>query len=350
MDAKIRDLRGIDTFTARTFSGFKKSQALQQYSRAIAEGQVERACYYSADLVAAGHLLPLWESILIAGAQHAHAGGCGVPVYISRRYEVFKKIMEEDVPDDLAARNHTEIRRLFAEVSSVLATGQHSMPFVRVNVDAANDFSVDVMARRFRAPDLSYGKPIHQDEDPPELFPAVNELVYALTGPSCDELSALYWIEWILGYCAIRRKQKRPIGAASRRPRLGTKLSSHIVWIIWDVFKHLAEAADPRLTAAIRGIEDLFAIRFSVGAVGRRRFLLYWASHLLTTWRAQKEESPLIRDVAKVRAAVSNIDRVYGELTKFCEAPSETLLRKGVSSGEKARAKLALLSRAGEPD
>ena len=350
MVAKISDLRGIDAFKARTFSGFKKAQALQQYVKSIADGQVERACYYSGDLVAAGHLLPLWDAMIGAASQHAHTGGCGLPVYLWRRYEVFKKIMEEDVSDDLAARNHPEIRRLFAEVSTILATSQHSMPFVRVIVDSRHDFSVDVMARRFQAPDLSYGKTVHQDDDPGELFPAVNELVYALSGPDYDGQAALYWVEWILGYCTVRNKQKRPLSAAGRRSALGTKLSRHPVWIIWDVLERLSQRGGPRLSAAINALAELFSIRFSAGAVGRRRFVIYWACHLVTTWRAQKEEGPLVRDAAKVRAAVTNIDSVYEELATYSEDPAATLLRKGVSSGEKARAKLALLSRVNDTD
>ena len=341
MEHFIRDLRDMTHFKNRTFSGFKKSQAIHELVKSVADAHVERACYYSADLVASGHLLHLWDAICASAAHHAHSRTCSIAVYLSRRFEVFKKVME-NVTDDLAARNHPEIRKLFAEVCTVLATTEHTMPYVRVRVDVKTDFNIGVMARRFRAPNLSYGKALCKDEDAPEIFPAVNELAWNLRHG--DTMSAMYWIEWLLGYANVRRKCKRALRAEPRRPWAGEKLSQHPVWVLWDALREQADLSGPQSSAGVDALEKLYAVKLSLGSIQRRWYLLYWAVELSQPSTSAQTAQRLSRDDAKLAAAVTNIDRVYGEIGRFTKSVCETLKDKGSSAAERSRARLALLS------
>jgi hypothetical protein len=59
----IDDIRLISDFKGATFSGFKKTEVRNQMLRAMIQGRIEQACYWSAELICAGQFLDTWENI-----------------------------------------------------------------------------------------------------------------------------------------------------------------------------------------------------------------------------------------------------------------------------------------------
>jgi len=317
-DSYINDDRVLDDFVGITFSMFKKSQVKRRLLTVMYNGQVEEANYWAAELICCGAFVEIWECILEFLGRHIHLGNPKLPVYISNRFRLFRDIMNDSAgcrTSDLDLRNSNRIRRVFAEIITVLSLSRKKNKVDYVKIDKQTDFDVTRLSNHMKAPNVSYGSSIIKEGDPKEIFIAINEMGYNLTKDVKNSQLACYWVEWILEY--EKRCRKRKEQCISERREFAPQNDNSgldIIFIVWDtIIKEIKNRSNNALILSIsKALLELFNMRYSNGCKRRRRHLIYFAIALLC--ESFDHKLPIVSDDDMVKTVVSNISSVYKQV------------------------------------
>jgi hypothetical protein len=349
-ETEINDVRNPKDFKGITFSKFKKTDVRKELLKSLTQSKIEPACYWSAELICCGDYSYLWEIILLFYSKFIHLGNPKIAIYLNMRMDTFKELVAGH-PNLLYLRNNDRIRKLFAEIMCVLcdAKRRHSFDNIRVTKD---DFDMTQMTDRFKAPNVSFAEGVFREEDPKELFIAINELAFTLHEHSKSIISACYWIEWIMEFETVCKHKKDKIRAETRSQYpVDHKYQRDIIWIVWDIF--LLEAAKRGKFAekVVKALLNLFTVQYSTGYGKRRKYILYFVVSILCEGKLAAEEE-IIRERQKevVANVLRKIDSIYKQIKQNEESPKMDYLFQHLGAGnmEKTIEKLEKMNSFGE--
>lgn len=350
-DTEINDIRRISDFKGVSFSKFKKTDVKKELLNNLINSKIEPACYWSAELICGGHYSDLWEIILFFYTKYIHLGNPKIAVYLELRIKHFKEIVNNGyIDNELQLRNNERIRRLFAEIMCVLcdAKKKHSFDIIKIKKE---DFDMTQLHDKFKATSSKYVQEIFLDEDPKELFPAINEIGFNISEEGKNIINACYWIEWIMEFETICKNKKQQISCERRNySQVDTKLQKEIIWIIWNLFFNEAKKRGKFVKKLMDALFTLFTLKYTAGCHKKRRNVLYFAVSILCENLETNEEIIRVSQQKIVENILKKIDTIYGQIKKNEEAPGTAYLFKDVKTYnlEKTIEKLEKINSFGE--
>lgn len=318
----IEDRRKQKEFSGVTFSEFKKSAARKELHRNILECNIEAANYWGAEFVSSGHLLDIWEVLILIYGKNIHIANPYLCLFLNKKYDDFRNAMARlGSKEDYHARNRKDVRTTISSIITVVAMSRKSNPVTPIKVDTTH-FDLEKMSNQLEADNMEYSKGIYsQKDDPRELFIAFNEFCYNINKKVRNCHKACYWIEWILEYIAYCTRKKSPCLCKTREIlSVGEQFRKEPIWMIWEACRTQAKRnCDLNVSRCIDGLFDIFCIRFTKAAAKRRRYLLYFVCQLLCT-SSDVLQKEIVSNKSLLEDVISRSDMVYKQV-KNSEKP-----------------------------
>lgn len=312
----INDIRLIQEFRITTISGYKKSDVKKELIKSLLESDVEPSCYWSAELICSGHYAELCDLLINFFTKHIHMGNPMLTLYVEKRIYEFRNIVRTGyIQNELAMRNNIKVRNLFAEIISILcsSTKRHKLEEVKVKVEY---FDLTNIQSKLKAPDVTYGKHVFKDDDPKELFIAINEFTYNLSTDGKDILLACFWVEWIMTYKRICKSKKRPCKCETRNlGDIDANYQTEPDWMIWEILIMQSQQKNmPCIEKLVRSLYQLYIFRYTPVSYKKRRFVVYLAISVIVD--GIKNSKQIIPEQSKIMAksTIYNINNVYKQI------------------------------------
>jgi len=296
---EINDIRDKKDFKGISFSKFKKTDVQKQFINSVLDSSIEPACYWGAELICAGHFKDLWDSIILIFAKHIHGANPKLAVYLDRRLMGFIDILNNGyLSNELRMRNNEKIRKLFAEIISILTFSKKNHPFEEIKIK-----KTELTELKLKAPDLTFATCFKKD--PKQLFLPLNEFSYALKTKNVYD--ACYWITWFIEYDCHCRKTPLII---ERRTFL-KNLNQNIAWMLWDTILEESKNADNIVTTIIKSLLNIFAKKYSISENKKKMFIFYFAVSLLS---GPNQYSSISDNMEEVNTIMENIHSIYKQI------------------------------------
>jgi hypothetical protein len=346
--SEINDVREQKEFKGISFSEFKRTDVKKELLTSLYNSKIEPACYWSAELICAGHYADLWDIIIGFYTKHIHIGNPKLITYLDLRINNFKEIVSNGYADhELRLRNSDKMRKLFCEVMCVLCEARKSHCYAEVKVKKI-DFDLTQMTERFKAPDIKYAEGVFLKDDPKELFIAVNEFAYNITEDSKNSVSACYWMEWIIEFENICKIKKEKFKCERREfACVESKCQMDIIWIIWDAFLAESTKRSTLIQRIVNSALNIFCLRYRTGCHKKRRLLMYFIIEVFTEPFSIEEE--IVKDKIKILTITKHIPKIYAQIKKNEHSPGTDYLYQNVKSSnlEKTISKLETMNSLG---
>ena len=346
---EINDIREQNAFKGITFSEFKKSDAKKELINSLVKSKIEPACYWSAELICAGHYGDLWETIIYFYTKHIHIGNPKLVTYLDLRISNFKELVNNGFKDqELRLRNSEKMRKLFCEIMCVLCEARRRHCYAEVKVKK-EDFDLTHMTERFKAPNVKYAESIFLKEDPKELFIAANEFAYNLAEDGKNCVSACYWMEWIMEFENICKQKKEKFKCERREfANVESKCQMDIIWIVWNIFLEESKKRSNLIQRIVNSALNIFCLRYRTGCHKKRRLIMYFIIGVFTEPFSVEEE--IVKDKAKILVITQNINKIYKQIKKNEYSPGTDYLYQNTKTSnlEKTIEKLDKMNSLGE--
>ena len=194
------------------------------------------------------------------------------------------------------------------------AKRKHCFQDIKIKLD---DFDITHLPEGLKAQNVLYASTLYKNDDPKELFIAMNEFAYHISQDGKHCLKACYWFDWMIEFESICHKRKEYCKAEQRfHIPVDIRHQQDIVWMIWDALLQECKESHPIiLQKMMTSLYHLFCIKYSsYTCAKKRKYLVYFAISLLTEIVPLEEE--IVKDKEKVTTIVSNIDVIYKQIKK----------------------------------
>ena len=180
---------------------------------------------------------------------------------------------------------------------------------------SSTEFNIQQMSTRLRAKSNAFGRAYMQTDDPSELCIPINELAFHLRDPVGDLNLACYWVDWLITFVGVCKKQKRAFECERRAwAPVSPQFQTDPIWIVWDTIRGEADHRSPRVRTLVDAHLTMYCLRFSESVKKRRRHVIYAA--IAYIFEPERQSPALCRDPRKLAQVKNRIDLVYTQVKK----------------------------------
>tara|TARA_B100000900_G_scaffold383518_2_gene371517 strand:- start:1486 stop:2310 length:825 start_codon:yes stop_codon:yes gene_type:complete len=234
-------------------------------------------------------------------------------MYIDLRINDYQSIMNSGYDTQpLKARNNPKIRKIFAEIICILCLSKKRNSYTAPKIKQ-NEYDITKISYKLKAESLEYASKIFLKEDPKELFIGINEFFWNITDTVKDSSTAIFWLEWLLGFEIICNKKKQKNICARRNMPVHHTMQKDLIWMVWETLL-LESKKNKVIHKLIKSLLNIFCFDYKPVQKKKRKFILYFAISLLT--QPFDTATKLYDNKDFINGVVSKIDVIYKQIKK----------------------------------
>ena len=189
------------------------------------------------------------------------------------------------------------------------------LKILRLSIPVKEDFSFDRLGLNLKADNMDWCKKVMKEKDPKEIILCLNEFTYHFYNNNL--LRACYWVDWLIEFDALCRKQKKPITIIEREfVKVDSKFMSDPIWLLWEVLKGRCKTDEESIINALFG---LFCIKYNFSQKKKRKHLLYLGIELFT--ENPSLSIPIVHHSDKIKVILPQIGNFYKAIKKYEQRP-----------------------------
>ncbi len=330
---RINDLRELDHFKTKTFSGFKKTDVMNTIFKSIESKKIESACHWMTECIISGYSLQLWEKLILFGSKIIHINNPQLPLYLYKKNKIFNNQLKhlnlkKNKNDILLLRNSQMIRNLFSDIITTLSTSSKTKrydKYPKINEDT--DFNFYDIQKRLCAEMNILPDGIIQFNDPNELKIIVNEIFTLLKNQQFGYERSCYWILWLVKWETLHKKKKLPYTIEYRDiPNIPKKYQNNFIWIIWEIIlKEVQLRKDKNIEKQIKCLYELFKYNYTNGKRTSKLPLIFNSIGYLT--HKINFNTPIRNDYHIFIQVQCNVNKLFAD-KKLHEINNDHLIEK----------------------
>lgn len=318
----IYDFRKMVNLKKKTFNDYSKIDVLGALQKSIIDGKLEEGCHWGTELLVSGHMMDLWDRLILINSKYISLGAPKLPFYLWSRFVQQIQICNEKRYHGefhLQLRNNQECRNHITEIISIMALStKHKLK--TLPKISPEDFRVDYFQQKLEARDIMLIDKIIKSDDPSEINIVVNELAYQLREKTGNLEKALYWLNWLLEWEKLNLKKLKSFNCASRnRKHVKPQFYHDLIWLIWDVIFQEASfrgVGHEKCNQQLIGLFKMYRYNFTTGSKKRKIPLVTHAIYILQYEDKLKWDKPVMTNYTLVLQAVLNCNFLYLDYKK----------------------------------
>ena len=310
----INDVRAAGDFSKTSFSGYKKCAVLKEVVSEISRSNIETSCFWTAECIASGYYLDLWNIIINYSCEYLHIANPRLILLVNKLLKQFKEIANK-TNNDLQLRNDPNIRKMFFDTVVIICKSNRKTKFQYVKIQD-KEVDLNIMSSKFSAPSTNYIDKIFNQGDPKELYMSLNEFCFNLSKDNENFNQACYWYEWMVHFDEMCRKRKGKIECLLRDfipDRLG-KNAIDGLWLIWHALFDIAKDKGKGINSMIENLFELFTFKYTTKSWSHKRYIIYYAISLVVD--KVDFSIPLVKDSKSVDNITKQLDLMFIEIKK----------------------------------
>ena len=233
-----------------TYSGYKKTQVFQQLKKSILKGEVDKACFWAAELDASCYTEDVWVKIMLFACKEINYANPNLPTYLYRSFRDFKRISYSWSKKEMC--DSQELRNRLCEFICILSISlKKKFPdYPRIK---ETDFKIKNMKKKMIARDVHLINGIVNQNNTIEIRIALNEFANYLASESgsTDSIkNCLFWLDWIAYYNKIYKKnigKELKCIQMYKNEDIDPKYKANYIWYVWDIIFSVLNILETRI-------------------------------------------------------------------------------------------------------
>lgn len=280
----IEDVRHIEEFKQKSFSGFKKTDVIKILLQSIETGKLENACHWTVECIVSGYSLDLLDKLIAFSSKLVHINNPKLPSYMLRRYQtMYQSINHINIKKQkyqlIHLRNSQVIRNGMIDIVSLICLSPKTKRYDKYpKINITIDFQLQTIQKRLHAQANFCPDMLFQFTDPEELRIVINEIMFHFKNINVGYDQASYWIAWIFQWEKRRKKMKLPYEIDERDIRdIKQSHKKDVVWLLWSAILIEGNTRDPDTKSQIQSLYTLFKYDYTTPKRNLRIPLIYHA-------------------------------------------------------------------------